>query len=270
MLPGGSRRRGRLTIVAEHLELSGFEIDEQERIMRKRDPRARVVALRFGRSAGSASSHANSRRALQWGPGSCAQHSARLLAALLLPKVLDRIAERTVMLVGGAVMALGMVGGMMMPSLAGLLAIWFLIGIGSSLVQTPGGRLLRRSSHEEDRPALFSAQFALSHACWLVTYLVAGVVGNEIGLFWTFGLLGLLAVVSSGLAMRLWPFPDPELLEHEHAALRHEHLHVHDEHHQHEHKGWEGPEPHRHPHRHVPQRHRHPYVIDMHHQHWPA
>jgi hypothetical protein len=24
----------------------------------------------------------------------------------------------------------------------------------------------------------------------LVTYLVAGVVGNEIGLFWTFGLLG--------------------------------------------------------------------------------
>ena len=37
-----------------------------------------------------------------------------------------------------------------------------------------------------------AAQFALSHACWLVTYLVAGVVGNEIGLFWTFGVLGLL------------------------------------------------------------------------------
>jgi hypothetical protein len=103
-----------------------------------------------------------------------------------------------------------------------------------------------------------------------LTYLVAGVVGNAIGLPWTFGLLGLLVVVSSGLALHLWPSADPELLEHEHAPLRHEHLHRHDEHHQHEHEGWEGPEPHRHPHRHRRVRHRHRFVIDMHHQHWPA
>jgi MFS family permease len=199
-----------------------------------------------------------------------ASGAGSMLAALLLPRALDRIPERTVMLAGGAVMAAGMAAGMLMPSLAGLLAIWFLIGVGSSLVQTPGGRLLRRSTHEEDRPALFAAQFALSHACWLVTYLVAGVVGNEIGLFWTFALLGLLVVASCGLATRLWPSADPEDLEHEHAPLQHHHLHVHDEHHQHEHEGWEGPEPHRHPHRHVPQRHRHRYIIDMHHRHWPA
>jgi MFS family permease len=193
-----------------------------------------------------------------------------MLAALLLPRVLDRIAERSVMLAGGALMAVGMAAGMLMPSLGGLLAIWFLIGVGAALVQTPAGRLLRRSSHEEDRPALFAAQFALSHACWLVTYLVAGVVGNEIGLLWTFGLLALLVVVSSGLALRLWPAADPEILEHAHAPLRHEHLHVHDEHHRHEHEGWEGPEPHHHPHRHGQVRHRHRFVIDMHHQHWPA
>ncbi|HSA83190.1 MAG TPA: MFS transporter [Geminicoccaceae bacterium] len=193
-----------------------------------------------------------------------------MFAALLLPRVLDRIAERTAMLAGGALMAVGMAAGMTMPALAGLLAIWFVIGIGSSLVQTPGGRLLRRSAQEEDRPTLFAAQFALSHACWLLTYLVAGVVGNAIGPMSTFGLLGLLVVVASGLALRLWPAPDPELLEHEHAAVQHEHLHRHDEHHQHEHEGWEGPEPHRHPHRHRPVRHRHRFVIDLHHQHWPA
>jgi MFS family permease len=192
-----------------------------------------------------------------------------MLAALLLPRVLDRTTERSVMLAGGALMAVGMAAGMLMPALAGLLAIWLLIGVGSSLVQTPGGRLLRRSSHEEDRPALFAAQFALSHACWLVTYLVAGVVGNEIGLFWTFGVLGLLVVVSTGLAMRLWPAVDPEVLDHEHAPLRHEHTHTHDEHHQHEHEGWEGPQPHRHSHRHVPLRHRHAYVVDYHHLAWP-
>ena len=199
-----------------------------------------------------------------------ASGAGSMLAALLLPRVLDRIAERSAMLAGGAFMAAGMAAGMLMPSFVGLLAIWFLIGTGSSLVQTPGARLLRRSSHEEDRPALFAAQFALSHACWLVTYLVAGVVGNEIGLFWTFGLLGLLVVASTGLAARLWPSADPAVLEHEHASLHHQHLHVHDEHHRHEHEGWEGPEPHRHPHRHAPQRHRHRYVIDAHHQHWPA
>jgi MFS family permease len=192
-----------------------------------------------------------------------------MLAALLLPRVLDRIAERSVMLAGGALMAVGMAAGMLMPALAGLLVIWFLIGVGSSLVQTPQGRLLRRSSHEEDRPALFSAQFALSHACWLVTYLVASVVGNEVGLFWTFGLLGVLVVISRGLALRLWPSADPELLEHEHGPLQHEHLHTHDEHHRHEHEGWEGPEPHRHSHRHAPVKHRHAYVVDYHHPSWP-
>lgn len=193
-----------------------------------------------------------------------------MLAALLLPGMLGRIAERRVMLAGGALMAMGMAAGMLMPPLVGMLAIWFLIGAGSSLVQTPGGRLLRRSSHEEDRAALFAAQFALSHACWLVTYLVAGVLGNEIGLFWTFGLLGLLVVASSLVAARLWPASDPEIVEHRHEAIAHEHLHVHDEHHRHPHEGWEGPEPHRHPHRHAPLRHRHRLIIDLHHRHWPT
>lgn len=45
-----------------------------------------------------------------------------------------------------------------------------LVGLGYSAVLTPSGRLLRRSAHAQDRPALFAAQFALSHACWLVTY----------------------------------------------------------------------------------------------------
>ncbi|WP_292276778.1 hypothetical protein [Marinobacter sp.] len=34
--------------------------------------------------------------------------------------------------------------------------------------------LLTQSSREKDRPALFAAQFSLCHACWLVTYPLAG------------------------------------------------------------------------------------------------
>ena len=40
---------------------------------------------------------------------------------------------------------------------------------------------LQRADFEGDRPALFSAQFALSHACWLVTYPLAGRLGSAAG-----------------------------------------------------------------------------------------
>ena len=55
------------------------------------------------------------------------------------------------------------------------------IGIGNGLVLTPSGRSLRRSAHPGDRPAPFSTQFALSHACWLLTYPLAGWLGATAG-----------------------------------------------------------------------------------------
>jgi MFS family permease len=89
-----------------------------------------------------------------------------MLAALLLPKALDRLAERSVMLMGGALMAAAMAAGTLLPGLPGLLAIWFAIGVGGSLVQTPAGRLLRRSADaggECTRPIL-SLHQCRSHA----------------------------------------------------------------------------------------------------------
>ena len=50
-----------------------------------------------------------------------------------------------------------------------LLVTWIVLGVGYSAVMTPSGRLLRRSAHASDRPAVFAAQFALSHACLLLT-----------------------------------------------------------------------------------------------------
>ncbi len=52
-----------------------------------------------------------------------------------------------------------------------MLAVWFVVGLGWSLVQTPAGRVVNRSSSESDRPAHFSAQFALSHGCWPIPWL---------------------------------------------------------------------------------------------------
>ena len=56
---------------------------------------------------------------------------------------------------------------------------WAMLGASYSAAQVPTGRLLRRSAHAEDRPSLFAAQFALSHACWLLTYPLAGWLGKR-------------------------------------------------------------------------------------------
>jgi MFS family permease len=147
--------------------------------------------------------------------------------------------------------------------------VWFVLGAGASLVQTPAGMLLRRSAHEEHRPAIYAAQFALSHACWLIAYPLAGWLGTAFGLPAALLVLGLVALAATAAAFAVWPARDPGELEHLHAAMEHEHLHRHDAHHQHSHEGWEGPEPHRHPHGHAPLRHKHAYVIDLHHPVWP-
>ena len=193
-----------------------------------------------------------------------------MITALALPRLLDRRPERPLMLAGAAVLALGLGIGIAVPGYAPILAVWFALGAGASMIQTPAGRLLRRSAHGGDRPAVFAAQFALSHACWLVTYPLAGWLGSAFGLTTAFGVLAALSLLAAALAAFSWPADDPLVLEHEHPAHDHEHMHVHDEHHQHSHEGWEGPEPHSHPHHHAPVRHRHAYVIDLHHPVWPA
>ena len=84
------------------------------------------------------------------------------------------------------------------------------LGLGYSAVGSPTGRLLRRSVHPEDRPALFAAQFALSHACWLLTYPLAGWLGARAGLPVSFAVLAAVAAASAAVAARLWPAHDPD------------------------------------------------------------
>ena len=193
-----------------------------------------------------------------------------MLVALLLPRLLDNQPDRPVMLVGGVLLGGGLLLGLTVPSLPALLSVWFILGAGSSFIQTPAGRLLRRSAHQADRPAVYSAQFALSHGCWLVAYPLAGWLGTAFDPSTAFTVLAIVALIATVTALVQWPAYDPVELEHLHSTMEHEHLHVHDEHHQHMHEGWEGPEPHRHPHEHADVRHSHAYVIDLHHPVWPS
>jgi predicted MFS family arabinose efflux permease len=145
-----------------------------------------------------------------------------MLLALLLPRILDNQPDRPAMLIGASLMAAGLVLGMLFSGAGGefewfgfLLAL-FVIGIGYSMTQTPSGRLLRRSSRPEDRPAVFAAQFSLSHACWLMAYPLAGQAGIRLGMTATFGLLAAISATGTCLAWWLWPRHDQDELDHEH------------------------------------------------------
>ena len=178
-----------------------------------------------------------------------------MLVALMLPRLLDRVPDRRAMLAGAALIAVCLLAGFVLATrYAVLLPLWFVMGLGYSLAQTPSGRLLRRSSGEADRPALFAAQFALSHACWLITYPLAGWLGAKFGLATSFVALGTLATAAVLLSMRLWPSDDPVELSHRHDELVEGHPHL---------AGKSGAAD-------AAREHSHAYVIDDEHQRWPS
>jgi MFS family permease len=192
-----------------------------------------------------------------------------MVVAFTLPGILRRFQPRPCMLAGGLLLSVSVLAGATMPGISLLVLLWFLMGAGMSMIMTPAGRLLTKSSHENDRPALFAAQFSLSHACWLITYPLAGWLGVQIGLMGAFIVLGLMALLSVVAAMLLWPRQDADDMQHTHHQTTHGHYHYHDQHHQHEHEGWEGPEPHSHAHKHPQLVHTHDFVVDDHHTYWP-
>ncbi|MBO1417534.1 MFS transporter, partial [Streptomyces sp. FH025] len=127
-----------------------------------------------------------------------------MLAALLLPRLLARVSDRSVMLTAafalpGVLAAVTVITAA--PAGAGtwlaLLAAWALVGAGGSAVLTPGGRVIRRSAADADLPAAFAAQFSLSHGCWLLTYPLAGWLAAGAGLPATAVVLGALALASA-------------------------------------------------------------------------
>jgi MFS family permease len=150
--------------------------------------------------------------------------------ALALPRFLDRVEDRVVMMAAARalvalslVLAAGLMSGM---GWSVMLAGWAGIGALYAAILTPSGRLLRRSAHAGDRPAIFAAQFALSHACWLVTYPLAGWAGVTIGLGPTLGLLALSGLGAVVVAWRVWPRGAEGKIAHRHPDLPPDHPHL--------------------------------------------
>ena len=87
------------------------------------------------------------------------------------------------------------------------------------MTQTPIGRLIKQSGNDEDRPALFAAQFSLSHACWLITYPLTGWAGARLGLSPTFFILSVIAGMALLACSIVWRREHSDQLLHNHNDL---------------------------------------------------
>lgn len=138
-----------------------------------------------------------------------------ITVAVLLPRALQARPERTLMLGGASLLTVAtgaVAAALSVPGVGGLVlvgALFALVGAGWAAAETPVGRIITRSTPEADQPAVFAAQFSLSHACWLVTYPLAGWLGR-LGLSGAALTLAALAVLSVAATAALWPRTAPQ------------------------------------------------------------
>ena len=108
-----------------------------------------------------------------------------LVVALNIPWLVGKLGVIRTMITGATVIVVGLVVAVAVTAVATstgagwfvLLGTWVLLGMGTSLVNTPSSRLLADASTPANRNLVYTAQFALSHACFLVTYPIAGWLG---------------------------------------------------------------------------------------------
>lgn len=181
-----------------------------------------------------------------------------MLVAFALPRWLDQHADRTTMISAAlamtAALAILAVLWRMMPAFHWpvLLIGWLVVGATYAAVVTPAGRLLRRSAHAADLPALFAAQFSLSHACWLIAYPLVGTLGASAGMDVALAAMAGLAAAGTAVAWMVWPAAADVAIPHTHADLAADHPHWR----QHPGDPTNG--------------HAHPVVIDDLHTRWPT
>jgi MFS family permease len=145
-----------------------------------------------------------------------------MLVSFIAPRALERVPDRTFMLTGSAVLTVGLPAAAFLAaseqnqaspttsSWVMLLGLWVVLGIGTSMISTPSSRLLRRVSTDDTRSYLFTAQFSLSHACFLLAYPLAGWLGAAAGQSTAALVLGAFALIGTITALIVWPSTEAE------------------------------------------------------------
>ena len=194
-----------------------------------------------------------------------------MLMAFAYPLLAKKFNDKTIIQLGILALSISLFLMSYEPSFIFALINWFLIGTGLSLSQIPAGKIVNMSANPNDRTAYFSAQFSLSHMCWLIGYLAAGQLVYVFGFSFTAVFFACIVSICLIYSVLFWPNEDEDnILIHTHTNLTHQHSHDHDDHHQHVHRDNSDDAIHSHEHSHEEITHKHQFHIDIHHQNWPS
>jgi NRE family putative nickel resistance protein-like MFS transporter len=104
------------------------------------------------------------------------------------------------LIAGGVVLGLILLPDVLKPSLIIFSFLWVLNGAGQALVAIPSSTLLAEHTKEDERGRAYAAHFALTHACWLVTYPAIGHASARWGSPATFTAAGVVCLLITAAA----------------------------------------------------------------------
>ena len=132
-----------------------------------------------------------------------------IFAAIIIPYLSKDMTASRIMLVGSNLLSVVFVALAFWLILFDfiwfvLLLAWFISGFGYTLLLTPMGRVIRKVSSVDEFSQVYSAQFSLSHSCWLFMYPLSGYLMTTSGGPFTLLTLAMLVVCSNIIAA--WHF----------------------------------------------------------------
>jgi MFS transporter, NRE family, putaive nickel resistance protein len=110
---------------------------------------------------------------------------------------------RYALVAGGLILGLLLLPGIFKPSIVVFAVMWFLNGAGQSLIGISSSTLLAEHTTEAERGKAYAAHFALTHACWLVTYPAIGYGALYFGTPATFTVAGVICLLVTAAAVLL-------------------------------------------------------------------
>ena len=75
--------------------------------------------------------------------------------------------------------------------------LWAANGAGQAMIALPSSVLLAEHSSDHDRGRVYAAHFAITHACWLITYPAIGYAVANWGTSTTFIVAGIVCAIST-------------------------------------------------------------------------
>ena len=132
-----------------------------------------------------------------------------IFAAIIIPYLSKEMTASRIMLAGSSLLSIVFVALAFWLILFDfiwfvLLLAWFISGFGYTLLLTPMGRVIRKVSSADEFSQVYSAQFSLSHLCWLFMYPLSGYLMTISGGPFTLLTLAFLIVCSNIIAA--WHF----------------------------------------------------------------